>query len=286
MESEFESFGTSAVFPTAMSRRSPTIIDSEIAIITRLVDTLQQREDEACRLRDALRADKQALLERCVELEAKKLPINWLPNELLIHIFVELSESMDSGFDADELFHRPPVVLSHVCRRWREICLTTSRLWSRIACRSTRLCRTALLTFIERSTNNPINLILKSPRQSGSLDFAASYVLTKLRPHLFRLQSIFFQCQGALAMEEIVDIINTPTCDLSRLRSLTLQITEDNPSFLKTPSIRAFNNSRREGQGKSVDYSPIYNSSLRELRLKQVKILTSSTVIYKLTFGF
>ena len=87
-------------------------------------------------------------------------------------------------------------------------------------------------------------------------------------------------------MEEIVDIINTPTCDLSRLRSLTLQITEDNPSFLKTPSIRAFNNSRREGQGKSVDYSPIYNSSLRELRLKQVKILTSSTVIYKLTFGF
>jgi len=71
-------------------------------------------------------------------------------------------------------------------------------------------------------------------------------------------------------MEEIVNIINAPTCDLSRLRSLALQITEENPSFLKTPSIRGFNNSRREVQGKSVDYSSVYNSSLRELRLKQV----------------
>jgi len=265
-----------------MPRPSPTMIDSEIATITHLMGILQRREDDACRLRDVLRADKQALLERCMKLEAEKWPINWLPNELLVHFFVELSESISSGFDSDELFHRPPVVLSHVCRQWREVCLTTARLWSRISCWSTNLSRVALLMFIERSRNHPIDLVLKSPhRFVGGSDFAASasYVLAKLRPHISRLQSILFQCQEASAMEEIVDIVNTPTCDLSCLRSLTLQITEDNPSFLRTRSIRGFNNSRREGQGRSLDYSPIYNSSLQELRLKRVHHAYSSTAI-------
>jgi hypothetical protein len=83
-------------------------------------------------------------------------------------------------------------------------------------------------------------------------------------------------------MQEIVDIINTPTCDLSRLRSLTLHIVGDNPSFLKARSLLGLNNSRRESHGRSIDYSPIHNSSLRELRLKQVNIGICLFFLYRI----
>lgn len=257
-----------------MLRRGHDVIDSELIVINSLVDTLQRCEDDVChlltRLQNSLRADKRALVERSAELEAEKWPINWLPNELLIHIFVEISESTEPDVDADELFHIPPVLLSHVCKRWRKVCLTTSRLWSRISYRSTKLRQAALLAFLERSNNNALELVLKSPRRFlQDPDDAASYVLGILRPHISRMQSILFQCHGTIAMQEIVDIINTPTCDLSHLKSLTLQIVGDRPSFSKTPSLLGFNNSRREGHLKTVNCSPTYNSSLRELCLKQ-----------------
>ena len=254
-----------------MSRRGLTAIDAEIVTLKNLIDTLQRREDDACRLRDSLQADKRVLIERCKDLEAEKRPINWLPNELLIQIFIQSSESTESDVDADEPFHSPPVIFSHVCRKWREVCLVTSQLWSRISYTSTKLCLTALQTFIERSNNSPLDLVFKSPRRfRGDPDIAAFYVLANLRPHISRLQSIIFHCHGGSAMKEMIDIINAPTRDLSHLRSLTLQITGENPSFSRTLSMVRLRNSQLDDQGGIIDYSPTYNSSLRELRLKQV----------------
>jgi hypothetical protein len=256
-----------------MSRRGLAAIDAEIITLKSLIDTLQHREDDACRLRDSLQADKLVLIERCKDLEAEKWPINWLPNELLIQIFIQSSESTEADIDADEPFHRPPVVFSHVCRKWREVCLVTSQLWSRISYRSTKLCLTALQTFIERSNNSLLDLVFKSPRRfRGDPDIAAFYVLANLRPHISRLQSILFQCQGGSAMKEMIDIINAPTRDLSRLRSLTLQITGENPLFSRTLSMVRLHNSQLDDQSKIIDYSPTFNSSLRELRLKQVHV--------------
>ena len=126
-------------------------------------------------------ADKQALLAQSLALEAEKWPINWLPNELLILIFIMVS---DLDFDDDIFYHRPPVVLSHVCTKWRKVCLMTSCLWSRISHGSVQFSHAALSTFIERSNNNPLDLVFHSPRNS------APYDLAELRPHIPRLQSI------------------------------------------------------------------------------------------------
>ena len=66
--------------------------------------------------------------------EAQKCPISSIPNELLISIFALFVQDLDqddSGGE-DKLCHWRPVILSHVCRRWRLFALSTSCLWSRI----------------------------------------------------------------------------------------------------------------------------------------------------------
>lgn len=265
-----------------MLRSTPAAIDNEINILIGQMEILERREDAVfqlleniTRLRDSVSADKQALLEQKAELEAKKWPVNWIPNELLIQIFITSCESGDLETDSDELYHRSPVILSHVCRRWREVCLMTSRLWSCIFHRSREFSRTALSTFVERSMTNPLHLIFESPRQDGprvrrDADSAASYVLAELRPHVSRLQSIVFHSRRARAMEEMIDIINAPTCDLSCLRSLALSITEKEPSFVSTPSLLGINNLRRDAHRESAEASSFSRGNLRFLRLEQV----------------
>lgn len=60
-------------------------------------------------------------------------PISRIPNELLISIFTLFVQDPDQD-DAvgEKLCHWRPVALSHVCRQWRALALSTSCLWSRI----------------------------------------------------------------------------------------------------------------------------------------------------------
>lgn len=261
-----------------MARRSSVAIDSEITLMRCQMRILERREEEVnrvledmTRVRDNLRADKQALFDRSIALEGEKWPINWLPNELLINILVECS---NSDWETGELYHKPPVIMSHVCKKWRKVCLETSHIWSRISHKSGAFSRAALSTFIERSKNCPLDLVVQSPRRDERFrrdpDNAASYVLAELRPHMSRLNSIIFQCQGPAVMEEMVDIINSPNCDLSGLQSLALGIMEDRPWFGKTLSLLGLGNTRRQSQTGTIEYTPQSNTSLQQLRLEQV----------------
>lgn len=238
---------------------------------------MQQRENDVTRLledltrlRDSLSADKRALLEQRNDLQAQKSPINWLPAELLIQIFVLHSES---EHEATGLYHKPPVILSHVCVHWRRICLNASRLWSRISHSSTDFSREALSTFIHRAKNHSLTLVLQRSSHDvhnhSNPDNAALYAISELRPHFSRLESIVFRCNKAVAMEEIVDIINDPICNLSRLYHLTLAMEAENPYFL--PSLLGRTNLRRECHSGSIQVSRRFNSSLRDLCLHQVR---------------
>lgn len=272
-------------YSTSMQRRSRAAIDSEVGVLNAQIALLKRREDDVCRiledttrLRDSVRADKQALLDQTQALEAQKWPINWLPNELLTLIFIAYSESADLEFDGHRSYHRPPVVLSHVCKKWRKVCLMTSCLWSHIFHGGNQFSRTPLLTFIERSNSNPLDFVFESPRDVSrgqrNTDDIASHVLTVLYPYISRIRSIMFQCHGALAMREMVDIINAPTSDLSNLRSLTLTIMDNNPSFKQVPSLIELHNARRSGLSEYTHSSP--SGSLQHLRLEQVIPTTRS----------
>ena len=66
--------------------------------------------------------------------EVQIYPISRIPNELLIFIFTLFVQDPDQEDTEGEhrLCHWRPVALSHVCRQWRFLALSTSCLWSRI----------------------------------------------------------------------------------------------------------------------------------------------------------
>ena len=67
-------------------------------------------------------------------LRAQKCLISRIPNELLISIFTLFVQDLnqDDGGREYKSCHWRPVLLSHVCRKWRILALSTSCLWSRI----------------------------------------------------------------------------------------------------------------------------------------------------------
>ncbi|KAJ7834300.1 hypothetical protein B0H13DRAFT_223460 [Mycena leptocephala] len=75
----------------------------------------------------ALRKEKILAQER---LDSYKYPVLELPNEIVSDIFMHFLPTYPSCPPLIGL--RSPTVLTHVCRRWREIALSTPALWSAI----------------------------------------------------------------------------------------------------------------------------------------------------------
>ncbi|KAI5830495.1 hypothetical protein K523DRAFT_302580 [Schizophyllum commune Tattone D] len=84
--------------------------------------------------------------------------IHDLPIELLVHVFLDVS-SYDVA-NPEKLSHAPPVVLSHVCSRWRAIALDTPRLWTLVVL-SQAACRSGLLPAFSqrRGEGSPVDVI-------------------------------------------------------------------------------------------------------------------------------
>ncbi|KAF8996420.1 hypothetical protein BDQ17DRAFT_1364403 [Cyathus striatus] len=78
-----------------------------------------------------------------------------LPNEILSYIFLIACES-SSGEESD------PVTLSHVCRRWGHVALSTGKIWTRIVltypCSPSQLSRA--LAFLDRSRQSPLDILI------------------------------------------------------------------------------------------------------------------------------
>lgn len=115
---------------------------------------LHAREAELLILLKKIRSEAKSIQERRDDLEAQKYPINWIPNEILVQIFILLAEDADHNpaTHLHDLFHRLPVILSHVCRKWRDIALSVSRLWSTVIL-NPRTRRGTIETFLRRSEN-------------------------------------------------------------------------------------------------------------------------------------
>jgi F-box-like len=131
------------------------------AILAGRIDILQRRESQLCALIDAVTHEMDVVEAQCRQLDVvdkDRIPFNWLPPELLIHIFV--LATLDSLYPIQSPLDTAPLNISHVCRRWRDIALSTPTLWRRIVLTPTDLSprasvRPSTQIFLDRSKGIP-----------------------------------------------------------------------------------------------------------------------------------
>ncbi|KAI6038546.1 hypothetical protein EDC04DRAFT_1951665 [Pisolithus marmoratus] len=261
------------LFIAWMARPDPHVIDREIEIIAAQLAILQRREDDFTRilndmtqLRDSVQTEQAMLNARVAQLQSQKIPINWLPSELLIQIFLV--------FAAEETttrlpYNPAPLVISHICCKWRQLALTTSRLWSFISYRSVGFKLLPVQTFIDRSGSAELTFTFVSP-SDGVVQNAAALAVTErdtseglvhvFGPHFSRIRSITFECHFAASMRPVFSAVCKGK--FPKLRYLDLALCSQDFSAIRPTPIPA-NEVPSENETRM-------DSVLTNLRLQQV----------------
>ena len=264
-----------------MSRRTPEMIDKEIELLTAQLSVLQRREDDfariledMARLQSSIRAEREALGSRITELERQKQPINRLPTELLIEIFLVRTKDESTDLVVGLPYNSAPVLISHVCHKWRELALATSHLWSFISYRTPQWIPQPLSVFLQRAGSSPISFnFISTPStctsdnlNTSTLEAATSVnIIHTLCCQHRRFHSLTFECGFAKSMEHILAGIALVYDHLYELESLDLAISSLNPSFEGTQLLT----SDQLSPDQSPPGSPI---ALRHLRLQQMPL--------------
>ncbi|KAJ7111137.1 hypothetical protein C8R43DRAFT_1041620 [Mycena crocata] len=229
-----------------MARRRNSSIDNEAGIVEAQLAILRTREadfqrilDDMQRLKDSISLERQGMESKRKELHSERQPINWLPTELLIHIFVTFTDADLDCHDPTEVYHHAPIIISHVSSRWRSIALNTSQMWSRISVQSTTWNARPIVAFLARSGKAPLDIVFISPTSMTSHDEyrRAEWLLTHISHDVQRIRSIAFQSRGTEAMQRLVGVLTLPDNNFSSLRNLNLSIVSLGPSSLSSPSL-------------------------------------------------
>ncbi|KAJ7280816.1 hypothetical protein C8J57DRAFT_1464215 [Mycena rebaudengoi] len=162
-------------------------------------------------LEEALFAAKLERQDLQTHLDAYKYPILTLPTEITSEIFVNFLPAYPACPPAIGL--SSPHILVQICRTWREIALSTPRLWRaielRLPTRSPTKPLDLLRTWISRSKNCPLSISLQCSTELLEVDFIQAII-----PHSERWEHIDLK----LPIESL-RLIGT---DFPLLRSLTL----------------------------------------------------------------
>ncbi|KAJ7128669.1 hypothetical protein C8R44DRAFT_94713 [Mycena epipterygia] len=160
------------VFTPAVTRAHIREVDSRISAFTIAMRKLQNQ-------RHFLKA----------HLDAYVYPVLTLPNEIISEIFLQ-SLSRD---DKTPWAPKSPLFLGHICRKWREIALSTPWLWSDIdlplgpsATHENRL--RLLETWLTRSRDCPLSISIADYCLERS--FSAHKFVDAILPHSKRWQEI------------------------------------------------------------------------------------------------
>jgi len=259
-----------------MGRRTRESINSEVELLNGQLQILSRREAEYQRiigdiqkLRDEVSSEKATLTEKRNELESQKEPINWLPTELLVDIFIAFAE-----FDFEDLDYRPPVVVSHTCTKWRAIALSTSRLWTRLYVPGSSSQGLAQ-TFFQRSGAAPLDIgffSLPCAMPSAQCEHMNSF-LASSRHHFSRIERLTLQCQTSASLLYILPFIQSHTSTFPKLRDLTLSISSPNPSFLEAPDFLKLETSGTQNSSPPPTRSSEYGGLLH-LKLDRVPLFS------------
>ncbi|KAF8135607.1 hypothetical protein EV363DRAFT_1321110 [Boletus edulis] len=142
---------------------------------------LVEQDIEACRIRIARAHAEMRLLERQRDAVQRRVsvhrarlsPLRAVPDQILQEIFQHCLP--DTPYVVPNA-HSAPLVLTHVCRRWRTVVQASSELWSSIALRDLGVWNYELEVemvkrWLERSSTRPIRMsITCPPRTDFGLD--------------------------------------------------------------------------------------------------------------------
>ncbi|KAJ7280638.1 hypothetical protein C8J57DRAFT_104950 [Mycena rebaudengoi] len=157
---------------------------------------------------DAVRLERQDLQTR---LDACKYPILTLPTEITSEIFVHFLPPYPERPPAIGL--SSPHILGQICRTWREIALSTPRLWRAInltlPTKSPTKALDLLRTWVSHSKDCPLSISLHSSTLQLDIDFIQAII-----PHSERWEHIDFFLP--------IKSLQLIGADFPLLRSLTL----------------------------------------------------------------
>jgi len=251
-----------------MRRRSKALIeqtlqqlDSDIAILFTREASLQRAIDDLSKLKADIMNERVEKEAKRKDLEAEKEPINWLPPELLSQIF---AATIDLDFEGMNC--HPPIILSHVCSKWRDLVLSNSYLWSRITLRGFKNSE-IIDMFLLRSKDAWLDIAYASLSDSMATEehSQARDFLHRIRRHLHRCKALSFQCKTAAAVAILQPLVQRFDTIFPNLQRFNLSISTPNPSFLEVPSLLL---PHEDATDEST--SPSTPSCLRHLILHQV----------------
>ncbi|KAL4063747.1 hypothetical protein J3A83DRAFT_964810 [Scleroderma citrinum] len=261
---------------------NPHAVDQEIEVLAAQLSVLQRQEDDFARilsdmnrLLESVQTEKMALTSKIAELHRQKIPVNWLPPELLIQIFLICAEDEHAETSTSLPYNPAPVVISHVCHTWRELALVTSQLWSFISYRSIFFTRLPIEMFLDRSGCSELTLTFVSPLdeivQDAPLLATAEHNTTEglielLTPHFPRVRSITFECHFTITISSMFRALSMGR--FPKLQYLDLAVSSQDPG-IDHPTLVPID----EAPGE--DAMPT-NSALADLRLEQTLELSYS----------
>ncbi|KAJ6480276.1 hypothetical protein C8R45DRAFT_350758 [Mycena sanguinolenta] len=241
-----------------MTRRRKDSIHKEAGIVDAQLQILRAREAdferilaEMQRLKESVSVERQQLEAKRKELHSELQPVNWLPVELLAHIFVILAEAGADSHDPTEVYHRAPVLISHVSSLWRGISLSTPQMWSRISVQSVAWNARPIHAFLARSGMTPLDVVFISPETINVQEEhrRVDQLLIHLSHDIRRIRSIAFRSRG-VAMQKLVGVLTSPLNTFPALRTLELSLTSLGPTSSSFPSLLP---AQFQGSGTSLN---------------------------------
>ncbi|KAJ7507099.1 hypothetical protein B0H11DRAFT_1849617 [Mycena galericulata] len=178
--------------PTASERAALATDRARIADIDARISALEQS------LR-ALQEEKTSVQDR---LDAYTYPVLTLPNEIVSEIFVHFLPPYPKRPLIIGL--RSPILLGQICRKWREIALSTPALWRRVAVSLRSLKRRdqkliLLKTFLARSGSCPLSVSLRSGISNDSERLMAPF-LESIMSHSPRWEHVKLPIMSPLSL--------------------------------------------------------------------------------------
>ena len=220
-----------------MSPRSISAVDERIAVLNGKIEILRKQETDydtlishLQNLKAAVTQEIETLSQTKLDLESSKIPINWLPNEVLARIFTSVVEGMARSVEPS--LQDVSTVIMQVSRRWRSVAESTLEVWSFIDMRH-RWNASRIQELIQRSGSIPLTIFYES---SPNLSILGEITRIELLLHMLagqedRLRSVSITAKTVTPLASVIRLLNNPSIDFVNLSSLALRVSTPDPPY-------------------------------------------------------